>query len=158
MHPEDRTKYLEAIMGDIEDREDAPWTQWPEDGTTFFICCSHIPPHRHSSRPVDSQSTPNASKIEIRGTRKRKLIPRLSLPARPDSHQIPGPQPNRLIHPPHTSPPSDDPASYFLTAFPRRRRRRRPPTPPLALLLLRCSRHSRSLRTCSSYTLLHERR
>ncbi|ORX37095.1 guanine nucleotide exchange factor [Kockovaella imperatae] len=31
IHPDDRTKFLDALLGDLADRHDAPWTLWPEN-------------------------------------------------------------------------------------------------------------------------------
>jgi hypothetical protein len=31
LHPDERERYLKLIMEDLEDKENAPWTQWPED-------------------------------------------------------------------------------------------------------------------------------
>lgn len=41
IHPDQRTAYIDAILSDLEDREDAAWPQWPEDRTSLPFSTFH---------------------------------------------------------------------------------------------------------------------
>lgn len=49
IHPDDRTGYITCILDDLEDREGATWSKWPEDGT--YACFDASP--RTNSTPRD---------------------------------------------------------------------------------------------------------
>ncbi|WVQ96285.1 hypothetical protein IAU59_003389 [Kwoniella sp. CBS 9459] len=89
VHPTERERYLDAILDDLDDREDAPWTVWPQD--VYLLAITAI--KSLGRNPVGSETLLTSDHFPI-------LLHHSALPF-PSSFSI-----SRLPPPPPTSAPA----------------------------------------------------